>query len=425
MLVGSALRWMHGDDSGLEPFTRKLLGFTDNRQDAALQSGHFNDFLFVSLVRAGFLGALEAAGANGLRSDELGVAQQKALGFDRPTPEIRAEWLLEPDLKGFNLQEAESDAAAGARLPRLVRPAPRLALHESEPRAARARRRRLPRARRSRRGRRAVRERAADAPRRAAPRCARRSTASCSTTCASGWRFAARCSTRPSSSRCWHESHSRLRAPWGFGIDEKPRRARWLMIAAPSRRDNSLRDEDLIVRGGSRSALGKTSRAAVRSCGTAARRSATLKSKEFDALIEALLKAASTHGLVSEEVTPFGNQTGWRLNDACVRFMKGTPTSDPVHPNENAFFRDFYANLAQTASQPGASALRLRGARAHRAGRRREARGAREALPLRRRRSARSWRRTRSTCARSARPTASCPCSSARRRWSSASTSRR
>ena len=33
---------------------RKLLGFTDNRQDAALQAGHFNDFLFVSLIRAGF-----------------------------------------------------------------------------------------------------------------------------------------------------------------------------------------------------------------------------------------------------------------------------------------------------------------------------------------------------------------------------------
>ena len=27
---------------------RKLLGFTDNRQDAALQSGHFNDFVFVT-----------------------------------------------------------------------------------------------------------------------------------------------------------------------------------------------------------------------------------------------------------------------------------------------------------------------------------------------------------------------------------------
>jgi hypothetical protein len=27
-----------------QPDPRKLLGFTDNRQDAALQAGHFNDF---------------------------------------------------------------------------------------------------------------------------------------------------------------------------------------------------------------------------------------------------------------------------------------------------------------------------------------------------------------------------------------------
>ena len=108
VLVGSALRWMHAGDSGLSPNTRKLLGFTDNRQDAALQAGHFNDFLFVSLIRAAFFGALKLAGAKGLRSEELGAAQQRALGFDRPSPEIRAEWLLEPTLKGFNLQEAEA-----------------------------------------------------------------------------------------------------------------------------------------------------------------------------------------------------------------------------------------------------------------------------------------------------------------------------
>ena len=107
VLVGSALRWMHGAESGMDRYTRKLLGFTDNRQDAALQAGHFNDFLFVSLVRAGFLGALRDAGSNGLRSDELGVAQQRTLGFDQPDPQIRAEWLLEPTLRGFNLQEAE------------------------------------------------------------------------------------------------------------------------------------------------------------------------------------------------------------------------------------------------------------------------------------------------------------------------------
>lgn len=53
VLVSSALRWMHGKDSDSRARARKLLGFADNSPEfAALQSGHFNDFLFVSLVRA-------------------------------------------------------------------------------------------------------------------------------------------------------------------------------------------------------------------------------------------------------------------------------------------------------------------------------------------------------------------------------------
>ena len=74
----------------------------------AMQTGHFNDFLFVCLVRAAFLGALDGAGPDGLSSDMLGSAQQKALGFDRAAPAVRAEWLQEPGLKGFHLTEAES-----------------------------------------------------------------------------------------------------------------------------------------------------------------------------------------------------------------------------------------------------------------------------------------------------------------------------
>ena len=35
----------------LSPEARKLLSFTDNRQDASLQAGHFNDFVEVGLLR--------------------------------------------------------------------------------------------------------------------------------------------------------------------------------------------------------------------------------------------------------------------------------------------------------------------------------------------------------------------------------------
>ena len=49
VLVGSALRWMHAT-SAMDPYTRKLLGFTDNRQDAALQAGHFNEQALLSVA---------------------------------------------------------------------------------------------------------------------------------------------------------------------------------------------------------------------------------------------------------------------------------------------------------------------------------------------------------------------------------------
>lgn len=40
----------------------KILSFTDNRQDASLQAGHFNDFVQTSFLRGALLGALQAEG---------------------------------------------------------------------------------------------------------------------------------------------------------------------------------------------------------------------------------------------------------------------------------------------------------------------------------------------------------------------------
>lgn len=361
VLVSSALRWMHGKDSGLPMHTRKLLGFTDNRQDAALQAGHFNDFLFVSLIRAAFLGALDAAGDKGLRSDELGAAQQRALGFDRPSPELRSEWLLEPTLKGFNLQEAESalrqvlsyrvwfDQRRGWRYtnPNLEQ----LGLVEVEYLG--------------------IDELASDeelfatAPdvlRLASPAVRKAVYTEVFDHLRKWMAIRSQVLDPTVIEQMLQKSHSRLRAPWGFGNDEKPRKARWLLVAPPPRKDTSLRDEDLIVRGGSRSALGKllkSSRGTRTALEPDGRRlwdnsSAVraLKARDFDALIDVLLKAAVTHGLASEEVTPFGDQTGFRLNDACVLFKRGEPAIDADHPNENAFFRDFYANLAATLREP-------------------------------------------------------------------------
>ncbi len=354
VLVGSALRWMHGDDSGLPQYTRKLLGFTDNRQDAALQAGHFNDFLFVSLVRAGFLAALDNAGEQGLRSEEIGAAQQSALGFDRPSPELRAEWLIEPSLRGLNLQEAEAtlrqvlsyrvwfDQRRGWRYtnPNLEQlHLVRVDYNGLEDLAADE-------------------ELFADAPdvlRHASPQVRAAVYREIFDHLRKWMAIRSRVLEPTTIEQMLQRSHSRLRAPWGFEPDERPQRARWMFVEPLSRRDITLRDEDLIVRGGSRSALGKTLRSSKAPDGTplwadvlAVR---SLKPKQFDDLLHSMLKAAVEHGLVSEEATPFGDAKGYRLNDAAIVFKRSTPGASERHANP--FFIDFYSNLASILKQQG------------------------------------------------------------------------
>ena len=348
VLVASVLRWMHGAESGLDPYTRKVLGFTDNRQDAALQAGHFNDFLFVSLVRAGFLGALQDASSRGLRSDELGVAQQRKLGFDRPDPQIRAEWLLEPTLRGFNLQEAEAtlrqvlayrvwfDQRRGWRYtnPNLEQlgmvQVQYLGLDDLAADDELFAGSHLLLKKASLAVRMAVYRELLDHMRK--------------------W-MAIHSQVLDAAvlEQLVAKSHSRIRTPWGFGSDEKPRGARWLMIVAPSRRTSTLRDMDLIVRGGSRSGLGRALRSTSLWGGDRSVRD--LKSKDFDQLVDDLLRAGAAHGLVSEESTPF-EQPGWRLNDACVVFRLGDAPTDGSGSTQNTFFRDLYDNLARMLRAP-------------------------------------------------------------------------
>ncbi|MBE0613778.1 MAG: DEAD/DEAH box helicase [Burkholderiales bacterium] len=69
------------NDAGYHPRDQKLLSFTDNRQDAALQAGHFNDFVQVVRLRAGIHKALRDAPGNTLTYATLGEAVFLALGL--------------------------------------------------------------------------------------------------------------------------------------------------------------------------------------------------------------------------------------------------------------------------------------------------------------------------------------------------------
>jgi very-short-patch-repair endonuclease len=80
---------------------RKLLSFTDNRQDASLQAGHFNDFIEIAQLRSGLWRAIEAAGANGLRHDELAIRVFQAL--DLPLE----QYALNPAVEYLQREETE------------------------------------------------------------------------------------------------------------------------------------------------------------------------------------------------------------------------------------------------------------------------------------------------------------------------------
>lgn len=81
-------------DTSLRPDARKLLSFTDNRQDASLQAGHFNDFTQVALLRSALYKAAATKGNTGLSHAELsaGVFDALALKFD--------EYAADPEVRG-------------------------------------------------------------------------------------------------------------------------------------------------------------------------------------------------------------------------------------------------------------------------------------------------------------------------------------
>ena len=108
VLVASILKWMNDKGSGIDnELNRKVLGFTDNRQDAALQAGHFNDFVFVSVLRAAVYSALRHAGDDGIDDGKIGEAIQRALGFRKEAQSTFEDWLASPSLEGPLLLDAE------------------------------------------------------------------------------------------------------------------------------------------------------------------------------------------------------------------------------------------------------------------------------------------------------------------------------
>jgi hypothetical protein len=79
------------------------LSFTDNRQDASLQAGHFNDFIEIALLRAALYRAVQTAGESGIAHDVLPQRVFQAMGLDFSL------YAVDPDVRFA--QKAETERA--------------------------------------------------------------------------------------------------------------------------------------------------------------------------------------------------------------------------------------------------------------------------------------------------------------------------
>ena len=99
VLALSSLRHLIGTD--LDESTKKLLAFTDNRQDASLQAGHFNDFIQTLLLRGALLAAIRREPDEHLTDD---ILTQRVLDCLHLAPR---DFAANPDAKGPRAKTTE------------------------------------------------------------------------------------------------------------------------------------------------------------------------------------------------------------------------------------------------------------------------------------------------------------------------------
>jgi hypothetical protein len=88
-------------EESLPQSAKKILGFTDNRQDASLQAGHLNDFVMILLLRGALLAALWNQPDGVLTDDTL---THRILEHLRLSP---ADFASSPDAKGAKAEGAK------------------------------------------------------------------------------------------------------------------------------------------------------------------------------------------------------------------------------------------------------------------------------------------------------------------------------
>ena len=342
MLTSSVLSWMHKSHE-LSLHSRKLLGFTDNRQDAALQAGNFNDFIQVALLRGAMLAAVRAAGQDGLTLSDAGDALQRALGFKRslgqnesPADSHRASWLLDPDIGPGAFEDA------GAVLRQVL--AYRVWLDQR--RSWRYTNPTLEKLGLVRVNYHRLEELVHDDTAMAtAPATLAGASPSTRTnvirTVLDHLRLGSAVEA-PQFERAQFEilqsrSQTLFQPGWSIARDERPRVPTWMTVEAPQQ--VTARDAERLLRGGFTTTLGRTLRKSTLWADT---QPWNPDRQAYNDLLNALLEFLRFHGLVIKEPqTPF-NRPGWRLAVDAVRYVEGDSAADG-----NKFFMELYRTIAE------------------------------------------------------------------------------
>ena len=95
VLTLSALRHLLKEADDLSDRAKKLLGFSDNRQDASLQAGHFNDFIQILVLRGALLAAVMSSQKGFLTDDVLTQEVFRCLRLDV------SDYMANPDAPPF------------------------------------------------------------------------------------------------------------------------------------------------------------------------------------------------------------------------------------------------------------------------------------------------------------------------------------
>lgn len=352
MLTLSALRYLYEQDQQLDSEAKKVLGFSDNRQDAALQAGHFNDFLQVLLTRSALLSAVEKSSSKVLSEKEVANAVFDALGFHRDDPSVRAEYMQQPEVKGNTRRQVQEamrgilgyrsyfDLRRGWRFnnPNLEQLGlVRIGYQDIDDLAADE-------------------DEWADAPHvLQAARPTERATVlrTLFDFMRQGLCIATRYLDRTELEQLRTQSYANLCEPWGFTEDERPQPAKWFVTTRPreetDRRGRRQNLDDFLVIGSSRSRLGRELRKGS-TWGGANPYYSQINDRTYPGVIAALLKAAESYGLVRKEETDVG-LIGWQLNGAALVWTTGSGHS-ARQADDNTFFRGLYRNIAALLGSP-------------------------------------------------------------------------